>query len=225
MNAKIIFLFLILLLVPFVSARERLNLNVDINSWCSEDNTSISRFNMTLNGNERNLDIDDEANYVKNDVTTNWNGSVTLRFDSSNTTDFCSGDMESLVNNITNICQTKTEELADARKFLEDGKAACESNLVTCNTDKGTLKTKSDSYDTMLGNYNNCYAQLTNQTSLLTDCQKQQDNMWLYLIGACLLGGLIGFFGKEKIQKTKKSLGGGRSVEEKESPHSLPPED
>lgn len=213
---KIVILFLVLVLVlPFSFARERLNLNVEINSWCYEDNLS-SRFNITLNGNERDLDIDDEDNYVRNDLSNNWNGSVTLRFDyGENTSDFCSGDMGSLIDNITNICQKRTEELEGARKFLEDEKADCETRVTNCNNEKTELINNQSAITSLENRYNECYFNLygdasRNITGCVPELQKYRDSSNVPFINygiAFLFGGLAywGIFVK-KLFGTKKSL-------------------
>ena len=214
-----VFVFIcFLLLIPMVSARDRLSFYIDANSWIEDDGISnFSRFTIKLYPKDdgRNIDIEDEKEFIFENKSHINNDTVIIRFDSSTT---CTDD--DIIKNITTICQTKTIELEDARKNVEQNKQACDKDLSICTTEKTDLKTKADQYDSMKASYDNCYTSLSNCTSVRDECQKSQNNLLLYLAGVLVLGGIIGFYGHDSIKKG--FFGGKKSPEMRESPRNLP---
>ena len=190
-----VFIFiLLLLLVPSVSARDKLKLKIDIDSWIEDDGTNnISKFTLKLNSDERDLDIEDIKIYTIENKT-EWDGTVTLRFDYSNESYSCNNDIDNLSRTIVETCQLKTEEIVSAKKIVETSKQACDTDLTKCTTEKTTFSDKAGKYDGLETNYNICTSDKNSCVIEKDKYKKTDDNLWLYLGLAVLAGMIIAYF-------------------------------
>ena len=207
---KIIYtFFLFLFLIPFSTAvsRDKVTIYVDSNTWCEDDGVNnYSRFNLNIYPRDdgRDLDIEDRLEYrVENSTGVN-NQSLTLRFDITNSTNICGGDeLLSFINNVTEVCQTKTEEVVKSNENLKNSKDAVDKELGKCVEEKNSLSSNSSLIADLERQKNECELLYYGNTNTIGCKQelKEKGNNNLIFLGLAFLAGILA---KTMYDKRKK---------------------